>query len=474
MARSESPAEKASINALMQMKICLENNEHFVLEAGAGAGKTYSLIKALNYLVEKRGIDLARNRQRIACITYTNVAKDEIIARTDKNPIIFCETNHVFCWHLISRFQKQLRTYVAELPEWEKILSDEPLKGDERVDYVLGHRSNKNDVISLHHDDILKLVIRLMEHEKFRFLLKSEFPYILIDEYQDTEKEWIKTIESHFLRFEKKPLFGFFGDHWQKIYGDGCGKIDNEKVVVIEKKANFRSAAGIVNCLNRMRPELPQEVKDPDNIGEVIVYHTNNWNVERQGGSHWKGDLPQDLSRSALNLVQQELSDKGWEISSSDTKILMLTHRLLASEQGYSSLTKVFKYTDSYIKLENRTMKFFVEVLEPVCEEFQNKQYGKMFALLGRGKPAVSSHTDKQLWSQGLEKIIELRNSSTVGDVLDYIVKTERPRLPDAILSQVRKLQDYIDNDKEDPSRDIVELMNLRKVDYREVISFYK
>jgi len=116
MSDIKSPAEAASQRALVAMYACLKEGKSFRLEAGAGAGKTYSLIKALQLLIERDKIDLPKRSQQIACITFTNVAKDEISSRTDRSPLIFCETNHAFCWSLISGFQKPLRTLVEGLP----------------------------------------------------------------------------------------------------------------------------------------------------------------------------------------------------------------------------------------------------------------------------------------------------------------------------------------------------------------------
>ena len=95
---------------------------------------------------------------------------------------------------------------------------------------------------------------------------------------------WINSIKAHFLGQPGSPQFGFFGDHWQKIYGDGCGKIE-PALTVIGKEANFRSVKTIVDCLNRMRPELPQFVVDPDEAGSVRrIFHTNGWSGTRQTG----------------------------------------------------------------------------------------------------------------------------------------------------------------------------------------------
>ena len=261
MAEIESPAEAASRRALEAMYACLDAGKGFRLEAGAGAGKTYSLIKALQFLIERDGQTLPKRSQQIACITFTNVAKDEIAARTDRSPLIFCETNHAFCWSLISGFQKPLRALVESLPAWKDRIEEAGGNlGSRSIEYSLGYRSIRDDRASLHHDDVLPLTIALMEHSKFRRMITDRFPIILVDEYQDTDNDWVEAIKTHFLGQPEAPLFGFFGDHWQKIYGGGCGKLEHAAVTEIGKEANFRSVRIVVDCLNRMRPELKQFV----------------------------------------------------------------------------------------------------------------------------------------------------------------------------------------------------------------------
>lgn len=44
-----NPAEKAAREALECMYACIGTGKSFRFEAGAGAGKTYSLVKALRY-----------------------------------------------------------------------------------------------------------------------------------------------------------------------------------------------------------------------------------------------------------------------------------------------------------------------------------------------------------------------------------------------------------------------------------------
>ncbi|HDR1574199.1 TPA: ATP-dependent helicase, partial [Pasteurella multocida] len=100
------------------------------------------------------------------------MAKDEIIARTDRNPIVFCETNHAFCWSLINPFQKALREQIPQLQNWKDKLEKESEDiQNKQIVYKLGYRSIKNGELSLHHDDIIDLTIKLLEEPKFRQIL---------------------------------------------------------------------------------------------------------------------------------------------------------------------------------------------------------------------------------------------------------------------------------------------------------------
>ena len=43
----------------------------FVVTAGAGSGKTTSLIKAIDHVIAEHGAVMLMKRQKVACITYT-------------------------------------------------------------------------------------------------------------------------------------------------------------------------------------------------------------------------------------------------------------------------------------------------------------------------------------------------------------------------------------------------------------------
>jgi len=466
-----NPAEEASRKALAEVYGCLERKQSFLVEAGAGAGKTYTLVKALRYLMERYQHILPQRHQKIACITFTNVAKDEIDARTDRSPLIYCNTIHAFCWSLISGFQGQLRERLPNLRHWPDRIAEIGTLGVRAIEYELGHRSINDRRVSIHHDDVLILTIALMENAKFRRILTSKYPIILIDEYQDTNSDWIDSIKNHFLGQIESPQFGFFGDHWQKIYGSGCGRIDHPGLTVIGKQANFRSVSTVVDCLNRMRPELPQFVVDPNEQGSVRIFHTNTWTGARQTGSHWSGDLPTEDADRALQTVIDRLTKEGWDLSPVSTKILMLTHRVLAGKQGYPSIPAVFTYNESFTNKEHPHIAYFADALEPACEAYLSGKYGEMFQALGARVPAIRAQADKKKWSEAMAKLIELRETGTVGKVLDHLLAVCRPRVPDAVERRERELREFDPEASEDMPRALKELGDLRAVSYQEIVA---
>ncbi|OKY76955.1 MAG: DNA helicase II [Desulfobulbaceae bacterium DB1] len=466
-----NPAEEASEQALSEVYGCLERGESFLLEAGAGAGKTYTLVKALQYLIKRDQHKLPNRNQKIACITFTNVAKDEIKARTDSSPLIFCDTIHAFCWSLISGFQRSMRDALAQLSQWQDRLAEVGDLGDRVIEYTLGHRSIRDDRVSIHHDDVLSLTISLMSNQKFRLIVTSKYPIILIDEYQDTNAGWIESIKIHFLGQASSPQFGFFGDHWQKIYGDGCGKIEHDSLTVIGKQANFRSVGAVVDCLNRMRPALPQFVVDPGDLGSVRIFHTNNWPGARKTQNHWQGDLPDDAADLAFNMVLDRLSHDDWDLSSGKSKILMLTHRVLAAKQGYSSIPPVFAFNESFTKKEHPHIAFFADSLEPACAAYSERKYGEMFNILGGNVPVIKGHADKGKWSAAMDRLMAIRNIGTVAEVIDHLRQTRRPRLPDNVERLERELSQFDPGTGEEIPRALRELEALRGVSYQEIIA---
>lgn len=469
---AQSPALVAARAADAQVAACLTAKASFLLEAGAGAGKTYSLIETLKQLIKTDGARLRQRDQRIACLTYTNAATAVINGRIDSNPLVFTDTIHAFCWSLIKGFQAVLRQRIAALPAWQERLIAGPTITHQAVEYELGYRRLTDKQIALHHDDVLALTATLLPLPKFQAILADRYPFILIDEYQDTNVEIMEAIKTHLMGRAGGPLIGLFGDHWQRIYDDTCGHVAHAALTEVGKKANFRSATAIVRVLNHMRPDLPQAVKDEAFVGSATVYHTNPWIGTRRpasGGGHWKDDLPADVAHQHLEALIGKLKGEGWDFAPNKTKILMLTHGVLASEQGYAALAKVFPYTDQYIKKEDDYIAFFADRLEPACDAFRRHRYGEMFGFLGGAAPRINTHADKLRWSSAMKDLLDLRITGTVGEVVKRLDLGGTINLPEAIVRREREADQPA---TEEALSDRIALTNkLRAIPYREVIA---
>ncbi len=465
-----NPAEIAGQRALEEMFQCIHAGQNFRMEAGAGAGKTYSLINALRLIIDEQGTALQRRNQQVACITYTNVATDEIVSRTDGHPVVHASTIHAFCWGLISGFQPILREKVSEIDAWSEKLEEAGGIGARGVGYDLGYRRIKEDCLFLHHDDILTLTVALMKQQKFQQILAGRFPILFIDEYQDTNAAFSDSIIKHFIAPGVGPLIGLFGDSWQKIYRDGKGIVEHDNLRQIGKQANFRSASKIVDVLNAIRPALPQEVKDPDAAGSVAVFHSNNWVGERRCGAHWVGDLPAEDAHVYLKGLRSRLMDEGWDFSPEKTKILMLTHNVLAAEQNYVRIVRAFRYNESFVKKEDPHIAFLVDTVEPACAAFKNGRFGEMFTAIGARSVSIKNFQDKQAWARDMTALINLQKTGTIGEVLDLLKETCRPRLPDAVQRVETELAKSSPEEIKE-SLTLTQINKLREIPYTELAS---
>lgn len=474
-----SPAEKASIECVEKVFATLTANKNFLVEAGAGAGKTYTLIKALKHQIENNSDSFLRSNKKIACITYTNVAKEEIQSRTDNNPIILAETIHAFGWHVIKDFQKAIREQIPNLTDrWKERIEEAGGINQQTVIYNLGYPKITEDEIFLHHDDVIKLLTHLLNDEKFQKILTNKFPVIFIDEYQDTNINLANAIVENFIETQKGPLIGFFGDHWQKIYGSkSCGLITatDGKLEVIGKQANFRSDKLIVKSLNKIRPELEQHESDPDSTGEILIYHSNNYTGERRTGTHWKDDLPEEVAHNYLSKTIATLEAKGWNIAADTTKVLMLTNSVLASEQNYQNIFQVFSDTDDYLKKNDDYVSFLSDVVEPGSVAFQNKKYGEMLNAFNMNAPRIRRHTDKETWHSDMTLLIEARLKGTIGNVIDVLKETKRPRISKKIESKEKRFfeinQKAIEQLTEGDIAFAEKIKNIRCIPYSELIN---
>ena len=406
----------------------LQTGESFRVEAGAGSGKTYSLNRVIEWIQANKWNEYNKKKQNVICVTYTNAAVDVISERLPKDSFILPSTIHSFAWSAIKQYQSTL----IDMIENDETL--QPTEGDfikvTEVRYTLGHRYKENGIQYLYHDDVLKLFCLLLDNAKFRRIFADKYPLILIDEYQDSYKPIIDRFIDYFISTHNGPQFGFFGDAWQTIYqsSKACGVIEHEKVKVIKKVSNFRSAPKIVKLLNDIRPELPQKSAIDGFDGEVIVVSCDDYIGERRTDRNFRNDLPAQELKTRLNELSSIIKNR---VPIDETlKILMITHKVLATQQGYERLLEIIK--DGLRDKEDPFLLFFMNVVEPVYEALEKLNMQLLFNTLGVKRYPITTKSEKVKWKDLEILLKETRKKRTI-DVLKAVIDSKLIPIPPQI-----------------------------------------
>lgn len=365
-----SRASKPDTQADIDLRNCLGSvpPRSFIMKAGAGSGKTTSLIKGLSSVIQLHGDKLRKTRQRVACITYTEIAAGEIWRDVGSDPLVHVSTIHSFMWLLAKPFQNDIRAWVSgRIVEKIEALEEKQAAYGPRVQqrtkekdardldrlrrqsgriaavkgFRYGTGSNYAKGI-LGHDDILKLVPHLIaERPLFRTLLARQFPFVFVDESQDTTTEVVEALKT----VEREPgvtlCLGFFGDPMQRIYATGTGQVEVQPTWAdIPKPENFRCSTKVLNLANAIRRDGDDLVQTPgQRLGPDGI-------VPPLEGSAHLFILPADNTRDA-NLVRvrgwmaTQTGDDHWQAGDDDqerVRLLVIVHQMAARRLGFGDL----------------------------------------------------------------------------------------------------------------------------------------
>lgn len=415
----------------------LKSGHSFRVEAGAGSGKTYSLNRVIEWIQANKWSDYSRKKQNVVCITYTNAAVDVIAERLAKDSFVIPSTIHSFAWNAIKQYQNFLIDTVTTNEEYQA--DDGDFNQVTEVTYTLGHRYKENGIQYLYHDDVLKLFCALLDNAKFRRVFANKYPLILIDEYQDTYKPIIDRFIEYFIEKETEPQFGFFGDAWQTIYqsNKACGKIENDKIEVIKKGSNFRSAPRIVQLLNELRPELPQKSAIDGFDGEIFAITCDDFSGVRRTERNFKNDLPADELRERLNNIRQKIEEA--TPNDENLKVLMITHKVLASQQGYEKLLDILD--DELRDKEDPFLIFFTDKVEPIYHALATSNTQLLFDILGIKRYPITKKSEKAEWKNLYNQLIEVRAQKAI-DVLKTIIHSHLIPIPPNVDNWYRIYED--------------------------------
>jgi DNA helicase-2/ATP-dependent DNA helicase PcrA len=373
----------------------LDKPKSFFLFAGAGSGKTRTLVNVLKEFKKNNGKQFRLNRKRVAIITYTNAASNEIKDRLEFDSIFSVSTIHSFAWELIEPF-------VQDIKDWLKIdLSTEIIKLEEaqgksrdlknktsidrfrKIESKNKRISNLSNIVkfiynpngdnttkdSLNHSEVISIAAHFI-HSKplMQELLVCKFPILLIDESQDTKKELIDAFFE--LQKNKKNTFslGLFGDTMQRIYFDGKEKLD--KGLPIDwaqpvKKMNHRSNKRIITLVNKIRENVDGQEQIPrtdKKEGFARLFICSNRNDKSK------------TEKSICNEMAIITKDNNWNKNDVDKDVmtLILEHHMAARRMGFTEffepLYKEEKLKTSLLEGTLSGTNFFTKIILPLIE----------------------------------------------------------------------------------------------------------
>jgi len=455
---------------------CIKNKVSFVLDAGAGSGKTWTLVQALNYIIDTKSNELKNNGQKIVCITYTNVAKDEIIERTERNELIHVSTIHDFLWECIKRFQSELKVKFLELLEEKLAKAQEALgectaravkKREEleskiaRYNEAIGSLKSKKLKINydnysnykegkFSHDALIVIAEKIFSsYPKIRKIITDTYPIIFVDEYQDTQEKTIAVLLTY-LKGKDNFMLGFFGDKRQQIYDTGIGEIPVEHgLELIQKTENYRSSKEVTELLNKIRSDIQQyQPQTNTRRGKILFFHQL---------------ITEDFS--AKKFIEERLKDEWGLDSIEDVKILYLTHRFIAKENAYEELYQAHSgNTDVLTKnKDNRGISPYTDLLFDIEEIATLYEEKRIQQLLKEISFEMHSFESKNKLNTLMKELIESRKLKKIKEVLDYVVENNLLPLPEKI-----KNYDFDDVEKKDF------FDKLMVIDYSQFIRLYQ
>ena len=298
--------------------------------AGAGSGKTRVLTYKIAYLLEKEIV----KPWQILAITFTNKAAKEMKERIEAlvgqvSNDMWLGTFHSVCVRILKR-EIELLGYTRDFNIFDEIDKEKVIKEvmkklniDEKV-YPVGlikseiskaKEAMKDEVAyqkdamgdfrkeeiakvynmyqetlkknnSIDFDDIIMLTVQLFLENPDRLLYyQNKFNYILVDEYQDTNKSQFLLIS---MLSSATGNICVVGDESQSIYGFRGADISNilnfeqefpnAKIVKLEE--NYRSTQNILNAANEViknnKSKIDKQLWTQNEEGDKIEYKTLN------------------------------------------------------------------------------------------------------------------------------------------------------------------------------------------------------
>jgi DNA helicase II / ATP-dependent DNA helicase PcrA len=351
----------------------------FFLFAGAGSGKTRTLVAVLRKLTgigtgdaqgelapaaDAPAVRFARElrarSQTIRVITYTKNAALVVTGRLGTNDLTQVATIHSFCWDLIAGFDDDIREALlamnADALQKARDAAAGRKKGGptDKDKEKIGELETKAAALAaipqftyspdrkrhgdgaLNHSQVLALASWLLKHKPtLRRILRDQHPVILIDESQDTMKSILDALLEVVAEDPSRLMLGLLGDHRQRIYLDGHADLPSmvpETWATPKLEMNHRSQRRIVDLINdiwdsdlegrtQSKKAVHQHPREEKSAGLVRIFIGNA-----------SASAEDKLRREGLceSAMQVESGLAVWEPGNPGHKVLALEHSLVA------------------------------------------------------------------------------------------------------------------------------------------------
>ena len=413
----------------------LEKPKSFFLYAGAGSGKTRAVIEAMKIFRTRYVTQFRESGQKVAIITYTNAACDEIRRRTDFDPIFAVSTIHSFAWEQIRTYHKdisawlrvRLSTEITELQEKQEsgrsgtkaahereVQIESKQKRLQHLDVIKRFTYNPNGENvgknSLNHAEVIAISAAFLANKPLmRQVLIRKHPVLLIDESQDTQKDLIDAFFA--LQAEHPDQFSLclFGDTMQRIYADGKVGLEQAVPADWEKPAiavNHRCPKRIVTLLNRIRSEVDgarQEPRQDAQEGFVRLFLINDVDdVDKL-----------TVETAAAKKMAEITSDNEW-MNQQAVKVLALEHHMAARRGGFDGffepLYKVDNFKTGLLDGTLSGIAFFKQQFLPLVQAMQSEDRFAVARVVKDHSPIVSPERLSGS-TTSLKKIFKARRS---------------------------------------------------------------
>jgi DNA helicase-2/ATP-dependent DNA helicase PcrA len=460
----------AEADVIMRKCLDLDHPESFFLYAGAGSGKTRSLVGAIGHVLEKQGRRLSLSRQKVGVITYTNAACDEIKHRLAYDPRVEVSTIHAFAWSLISGHNEDIRRWVkAALIERIAELSDQVANArstatkahQDRVrslaskqrrlqlldgvkTFIYSPTGDNRTRDALNHTEVISITSEfLTEKPALQRLLVSRHPILLVDESQDTNRHLMEALLTVQAANTATFSLGLLGDTTQRIYSDGkadLGKgLDGWALPV--KKMNHRCPHRVIRLINRIREDVDQvQVGRPDRPeGKVRLFALPVANVDKPAAEKAIAERMADIT-----------GDGAWVEAGRNYKTLTLEHRMAAIRFGFEEMFDPLYQQDrlqtSLLEGSSAPLRFFSKEVLPAAKALQAGDHFALAALVRNVSPLLSQKHLKgqveqmaqlKLAKQGTESLSALfgeGHEPTFREVLEVVAKSGLFTIPEALV----------------------------------------